>query len=476
MSLRTYQAQALDEISAIWKKGEKKVLLVLPTGGGKTVIFSEAMKRAAAKGKRSLMAVRGRHLVDQASKRLMRENVPHGVIMAGHWNYRPKELMQICSIDTLLSRCDKGGEAWPEADFIVLDEAHFAVSKGYHKMMQNYKNAYVLGVTATPYVDKPLRHIANEIVRPISFKQLVSDGFLLNARYYAPSIPDLKNVKTSSSTKDYVVEDLASAMQKGGLVGSVVSEWKARASDRLTICFAVNVEHSKNIVQEFKNAGIPAEHVEAETKEKERHAILERLEKGITKVVSNVGILCTGVDLPFVSCIIMNRPTKSYNLYVQQAGRGTRPFPGKTDFLLLDHAGNVLRHNYISHEPEANLDGKEKLKDGSGLKTCSYCFSVYAGFNCDCGFKEEMDQDYSKERKILNIEGSLVELEEMPFEAKVLQEVESLKKQAKAKGYKRGWIYYKLVDKYGEDTAKRFFKQRVVPDWILRKSMSLANG
>lgn len=447
--LRPYQADAKAQTREHFRQGKRKVLLHLATGGGKTVIFSDIMKDVVAAGKRPLMVVRGRKLVDQASQRLSAEGVYHGVMMAGHWNYQPIAPAQVCSIDTLISR-----GLTPPADLIVIDEAHMAISKGYHDWLSNYPKAYILAVSATPFVQTSLRHIADVVVKPITVQELVNQGFLVAPRYFSPSVPDLSNVKISRTTKDYDQVELADAMDSKNLVGDIVTHWKNIGENRPTICFASSVQHSKNIVQQFNERGISAEHCEANTSDNERKEILKRLETGSTKIVSNVGILCVGADMPYVSCIIMARPTKSYNLYIQQAGRGTRKCAGKDNFILLDHAGNTLRHGFINEERDVDLDGTE-VKLEKTPRVCSSCFAVYYGFSCSCGFSK--DESIEQGRDKITLDGELEEINVMPIKAMILRDIELFKEIRKKRGYKPGWEFHQVKDKWGERIAFEHF-------------------
>ena len=303
------------------------------------------------------MVVRGRKLVDQCHKRLMREGVYHGVLMNNHWNINPSANIQICSIDTLISR-----KIFPPADLIVYDEAHNAVSKGYREFVSHYPNAYHLAVTATPYTDQPLTHIAEHIVKPITMQDLINKGYLVPPIYYAPKTVDVSSVKISQSTKDYVVNDLEKIINENNIVGDLVETWRSFSEHRQTLVFAVSVKHSKHIAQMFNEAGIAAEHCDAETPEREREEVIKRFESGETKVITNVNLWSTGVDIPCVGCVVMARPTKSYTLFIQQLGRGTRPFPGKENFIVLDNAGNILRHGFITEEPGVYRDWETDRK------------------------------------------------------------------------------------------------------------------
>ncbi len=380
--LRNYQFKAVTSIREDFKAGKRRILLWMPTGAGKTVVFCYLVKETAKRGKHCLIVVRGRKLVDQASQRLFREQVPHGTMMAGHWNYRPHFPVQVCSIDTLISRSYK-----PKADLIIIDEAHMAQSGGYKEFLAQYDNeSFIVGVTATPYADKGLRHIAESIVHPITMQELIDQGHLVPFRYFAPGEPNLEGVRINATSKDYNSGELEKRMVSGQLTGKIIDHWLSIASDRPTLLFGVNIHHSQFLAEKFREAGIEAEHCDADTSDKERNEIIKRLESGKTKVVCNVGIFCTGVDIPSLGAIIMARPTKSYNLYIQQAGRGTRTSKGKTNCILLDHAGNIKQHGFPTLEPEVDLDGQIKGESSRGVKTCPHCFCIYSGSLCpECG-------------------------------------------------------------------------------------------
>ena len=456
MTLRPYQNQALTEIRGQFRYS-KKVLLHLATGGGKTVIFCQVLKGVLDKGMRAIMVVRGRKLVDQASNRLYREGVYHGVMMANHWNYRPHERIQVCSIDTLISR-----KVAPPADLVVIDEAHLFTSDISKQFFALYPKAFFLPVTATPYTDQPLNHLADRAVHPVTIGDLIDQGFLVRPRYFAPNIPDLTGVHTQNG--DYKKDQLQNVMMGGTLVGDVITHWKNIAQNRPTLVFAVSIAHSQALVRSFNEQGIPAAHCDADSSDSERNDIIKRLESGELKVISNVGIFCTGVDIPALSCVVFARPTKSYILYIQQAGRGTRPFGGKSDFIILDHAGNVLRHGFIENEREAILDGKEKRSERSeSPATCPVCFAVFEATKTVCPACGADLGGSSKPRKFEVIDGNLKELAP---DADIINFIREKKRIAKENGYKRGWVYWRLVDKFGEAVAEQYMPKPQIPQWM----------
>jgi len=396
------------------------------------------------------VVVRGRKLVTQASNRLAREGVPHGIMMASHKLFKPYLPVQVCSIDTLHAR-----SLYPPADLVVIDEVHQGTSEAYQTFASKYKDAFILGVTATPYNSKPLRHLADKIISPISMQDLITQNFLVPCRYFAPANVDLSSVKIDSKTKDYNQKDLGIAMDKLKLVGDIVNSWKKYGQNRPTVCFAVNVEHSKHIRDSFMNAGILASHCDADDNDEYRNFCINRLEKGDIKVLCNVGLFQIGVDIPILSCLILARPTRSLILHIQQCGRAMRTYPDKENAIILDHAGNLMRLGLPTEDHEPTIDGKIISKNIS-LKTCKNCFAVVEKMPCpECGY--EVEKDELGPRMINHVDGELQEIG-APVIQKVNpltigSEIDHLKMRADSFGYKPGWVWHQIKTKYGSYVA-----------------------
>lgn len=449
--LRPYQSAAVDQIrNAFYTQGHKRVLLHMATGAGKTVVFSYIIKALSDKGIPCIMVVRGRQLVDQASRRLEREGVPHGVRMAGHPRWQPDKPVQVCSIDTLRSKGSR-----PEASIIIIDEAHQATSPSYDTFLALYPDALRLAVTATPYNEGMSRH-ADIVVKPVSLRTLIDDGFLVPPRYYAPFVPNLRGVRIQSNG-EYNQKELAAATDTDEIVANIVDTWRLKGENRPTIAFTVRVSHSQHLAARFNSQGVPAKHLDANSQDGERRQGLADLEAGRLKVITNVGLFGTGVDLPFLSCIIHARATQSYNRWVQDLGRGTRLYPGKKDFLVLDHSGNIYRHGFIEDEPEANVkDGCEKKVGVKGVRTCLVCYATFpSGGRCPNGCIGEVKDDIAGE-----VEGELKEIQTLSPEH---LEMIRLKRYAKDKGLKQGWVYFQMLAKYGEEITSKLMPRRVVP-------------
>ena len=233
------------------------------------------------------------------------------------------------------------------------------------------------------------------MVCAIPTKELVRLGFLVPCRIFAPYRPDLKGLKTTKS--DYVLDQLQTRMDVAELVGDVVEHWKELAKDRQTIVFASGVQHSIHLKDEFIKHGIPASHVDGGTPLDERDDAFRMFLSGDVQVLCNCDVATEGTDLPIAACCVLARPTKSIVKYKQMIGRVMRPWPGKVDALILDHAGCVYRHGFPDEDVPWTLDGNAKIQDAilkqrkKGERSepiiCKKCHCAYHGMNCpNCGY------------------------------------------------------------------------------------------
>lgn len=456
--LRPYQKDAINQIQNLMRAGYRKILLHLAGGGGKTVIFCEVLRMALAKNNPSLIVVRGVKLIEQASLRLSREGVPHGV-MQGTNSHSAHCLSQVCSIDTLYRR-----KVAPPARLLIIDEAHLSQGQGYEWLLQQYPDAYILAVTATPYLKHGLRHVAETVVYPISIENLMAQGYLVRPRYFAPETPDIEDIKIVSG--DFHAGELDRRMQGHAIQGDIVKSWRQLANERPSLMFAVSVKHSHLLTKRFTDAGIAASHIDANSSQAERNQVIQELIEGKIKVISSVGVLTTGFDCPPVKCLIVCRPTMSKNLHIQMLYRGTRPYEGKDDFIVLDHSGNLDRHGFIEDELPADLDGipKREKSQVPQVKNCRECLAVHYLTEplCPaCGAVNTSAQK-ERERKILEVEAELAEKKRLEVDDQIADWV----KIAKSKKLKKGWIYYMIKGRYGDKVAKeKWNKIKVIPRW-----------
>jgi hypothetical protein len=230
-----------------------------------------------------------------------------------------------------------------------------------------------VGLTATPFrLDGTgLGAVGfRRIVVGATARELCAERYLVEPEVYAPVTPDLAGVAKVAG--DFHLGELSERMSTSVIVGGVVEQWTKRASGRRTVLFAVSIDHSLELCARFRAAGVVAEHVDAGTPKPERDAVLARLARGETRVLCNVGILSEGWDLPALEVAILARPTLSECLHRQQIGRIMRACPDKTGAIVLDHAGNTLRHGRVTDDIEADLEGLRDKGDPD-LKVCPMC-------------------------------------------------------------------------------------------------------
>lgn len=466
--LRPYQTAGVDAVRTLLRSGRRRVLLVAPTGAGKTVIATHIIECSVDLGNRVLFLAHRRELITQAFKKLIgcscRPGYDHdsflpdpecradglprksvGVLMANDRRRNPGAAVQVASIDTLRNR------ALPPANLVLVDEAHRSLATTYRGIAAGYPNAAMIGLTATPYrADRRgLGEAYDEMVVVASPAELIDQGALVEPRVFtvpASSLPDLSAVRIKGN--DYDASQLSAAVDRRELVGDIVAHWQAKASDLLTVVFAASIEHSKHIVERFRAAGVPAEHLDGMTETTERDAILARLERGETRVVSNMGVLVEGWDQPSVKCCILARPTKSTGAYLQMAGRILRPYLG-LNAIILDHAGCVLEHGLPQADREFTLDAAPKRKASTAppCKTCLSCFAIIPASlsmcpECGHGFVVE-DRGAPSE-----VEGELVEVREATMEEKRAR-WDELCADAVARGYAPGWAKHKYKKQFG---------------------------
>lgn len=376
-TLRPYQERGLAEALAAYRAGARSVLLVSPTGSGKTSLFSHLIAQLHAKGKRSLLLVHRRELATQACNRLREFGVPHGLIMAGEAP-QPWHGVQVASVQTLTRRLA------PRAELVVCDEAHLSTAATWAGILTQYPAARILGVTATPWrlSGKPLAGAYDSVVVVSTPAQLREQGFLCDYVGFSYRTPDLSTVRTTAG--EYNERDSAAAMGQSAIVDNIVEEWGKHARDMSTVVFAVTVEHSRQLADKFRAAGVAAEHLDGATPLEMRKAILRRVELGQTRVLCNVGVAVEGLDIPRLKCCILARPTKSVSRYLQMVGRVRRPWEGVTA-RIHDHAFCIGAHDLPDAERDYSLTAKAEKPPS--LSTCSECFAMYppAGACPNCG-------------------------------------------------------------------------------------------
>ncbi len=477
VTLRQYQVDAIEAVRRELAAGRRCVLLCAPTGAGKTVMFSAMVAAALAKGKRVLVLVHRRELVDQAVDKLRALGIEPGVILAGV-TPRPELPVQVASIQTLGAVREKVRcRPLPPADLVIPDEAHHAVSGTWKRLLAEYPKATIVGATATPWrTDKlGLADIFETHVVAATVAELIANGSLCEYDVRAYDAPDLHEVPIVGG--DFHQGKLALACNTTVHVGEVVGEYLGYGRGRRALLFAVSVEGSRAIVAEFLAKGVRAEHVDGTTPKLERAAILRRLAAGETQVVSNVGCFTEGFDCPGIEICILDRPTMSLSLFLQMVGRGLRPAPGKARALLVDHGGNFLRHGLPDDDRDYSLTATPQRV--AELHRCPLCLDVFHRINDDgscpkCSEiiappREEREEQARREKE--RVEGELLNKEQIKQrreEEKHRQALERKRELAEAfgadskqeaysllvaiatkRGYDRKWASVQFMRRFG---------------------------
>lgn len=457
MILWPFQTQAINQLDQAVAEGSRAPLLVLPTGSGKTTIAAELIRR---EDRRALFLAPRRELVHQASARLAQAGILHGVLLAGADERKNGSArVQVASIDTLVSRMMRRNRlTLGDFDLVLVDEAHLSITDVRKRLLAYWPNALRVGLTATPTRKdgRALGIVYDRLIEPATVAELQRDGFLVPARYFSISEPDLERVRTTAG--DYNGRDLEVAVNQPQLVGDIVATWLARAADRRTVVFCTSIAHSVAVAEAFQQAGVAAEHVDAGTPTTEREAIFARFSEGRTQVLTNCFLASYGFDLPALSCVVLARPTKSLMLYLQMLGRGLRIAEGKADCLVLDHSGCVHRHGFAHDERPWTLEGEFSLTTEASSRSreitdarqidCPECHAIFTGTRTcpECGY-------YLAPRgKIVEtIDGDLVEIgatrteEERDRMALYLE----LRGYAVERQYSPKWAAAQYRDKFG---------------------------
>ena len=407
--LRDYQGAIVDECATMFREGVKSLLIQAPTGSGKTALAAEALRRAAARGNRSLFVVHRRELIRQSVEAFSRIGLKHGIIAAG-FPTSPGALVQIAAVQTLVRRL---GRVTPPK-LIFWDEAHHCAAGSWQSTYTAFPGACHIGLTATPQrLDgRGLRPWFKRLILGPTPRGLIDRGYLSDYRCFAPPGVNVDGMRVIAG--DYARNEMSIAADRPTITGSALEHYQRHAAGKRAIVFCCSIQHSLHVASQFAQAGISAAHVDGETPAQARDEAMERFRSWSLKVMCNVDLFGEGVDVPGIEAVILLRPTKSLGLYLQQVGRSLRPAEGKTHAVILDHAGNVERHGLPDDERHWSLDGRAEQADAAAVgptrvKTCPSCFAVQRVgppkcFSCGLPFPV-------KQREVDHVNGELRELD-----------------------------------------------------------------
>lgn len=435
ITLRPYQQIGESDIYNAWSSGHRNVLYVLPTGGGKTFLFSNIVRKFHGE---TVIVAHRETLVSQISLSLAKLNVTHRIlapdklikeISTTHVEelersfVDPLAIITVGAVDTMVRRLQHVEfKIWANrVKLWIIDEAHHCQKTNkWGKVLSSFQNAIGLGVTATPVrtdgngLSSETNGMFDLMVEGPTIRDLINQGYLVPYKIYCPpSDFDISNVKITK-TGEFNQKQLSYATINSTIVGDVVDHYLKYANGLRGLTFCPSVELAEIVTKKYIMEGIPAKLITASSKDRKK--IIKNLENGIIKQIVSVDVLGEGVDIPSIEVCSFLRRTESLGLYIQQFGRGMRPFPGKTRVIILDHVGNVERHNlpdafrkWTMNKREKGV-GKPKTKQHS-LTSCTSCFQPFNPQHTHCPwcgiFRITVKKPNPKE-----VDGDLLELTE----------------------------------------------------------------
>lgn len=382
VALREYQQEALESINTFYNNGVSRQLVVLPTGAGKTVIFSHLPIYKNNSLPMLVLAHRAELLV-QAKDKISKSNPELTIEIEQGENHAGHSDVVVASVPTLGRAESERILKYPKDYFksIVIDEAHHAAAPSYRRILDYFTPDFVLGVTATPQRSDNTRltDVFDEIVYYKTIQDLIEQGWLCSlVGYRIKTDTDISGVATNDG--DYIASQLEDAIDNPTRNRLIVSTYMDLVPESKAIVFCAGVQHANNLAASFRQAQIPTEVILGETDSDLREQILLRFKTGETKVLVNVGVLTEGFDEPTVQTIILARPTRSTLLYTQIVGRGTRLSEGKPHCTVLDFADTTKGKkplglpSLLGLPPDFDLQGQDLIEVAKEYKELEeYC-------------------------------------------------------------------------------------------------------
>ncbi|MBP2583003.1 superfamily II DNA or RNA helicase [Streptomyces sp. PvR006] len=350
---RPYQREAIAALRQGWAAGPNRLAVVLPTGAGKTVVFSNLISECLPQmnGQRALVIAHREELIEQAAAkvRAVRPDLRVGIVKAERDEHHDVDVI-VASVQTLA--VEKRRQAIRDIGLVIVDECHHAAARTYMDVLDHFgawRGIPVAGFTATlTRTDGGLAEVWQDVAYTLDILDMISDGHLCDVRGKRITVDTLDLDKVRTRGGDLVDGQLGRALEDSGALDAIAAAYVDHAPDRPGVVFTPTVATAQAAAESLRSAGITAAPVWGDMGRDERRETLAQYTAGDVQVLTNCMVLTEGFDAPHTSCIVVARPTKSPGLYVQMVGRGLRPAPGKTDALLLDVMGSATRHKLAS--------------------------------------------------------------------------------------------------------------------------------
>ena len=449
MKLRDYQQRLYDKTHDAMRAGHKRILVVAPTGAGKSYIFAAMVKAAAAKGPVLVLIHR-----DELKKQHQKLFEDLGIA---------SDNIIIESVFTVVRHLDE----YPKMSLVIADEAHLSMADSWKKTICHFKT-YTIGLSASPLrLDgSSLGDLYSCLVEDgeTTVKSLIRNKRLAPYEYYSvPNDLDFSDLKTQCG--DYKTADLEKKMMNAQLFGNIVSSYERYAKGKQALCFCVSIKHAQAVAEAFSAAGYKSASIDGKMSHSEREAVMEAFRAGEIKVLTNCSIISEGVSIDGIEAVILARRTASLALYIQMVGRALRYQEGKTA-VILDHGCNFRAHGLPDDDRHWTLDAgkKQKQKDeftpeGTfAIRQCPTCFKVFKSPASVCPWCGAQYPLHPREIKAMEeIELKKIEAEQAKRDeqerkerrmevgrAKTRADLEAI---ARERGYNPSWVFVQMKRK-----------------------------
>lgn len=516
IQLYDYQQDSIEKTKDQILKGKTNILIQSPTGSGKTVMFSYIVSQMKQNNKRALIITNRIELLFETGGTLEQFGLQPYHILAGQMVQPPMNYqVYVAMSQTLRRRIDTWPEFWKSFDVVVIDECHLQEFNPYFEQYAFKGKTIILGFSATPIRTGKQRQLALDyqvIIEGLQVPELIKRGKLVSDHYYSTSAPELGHAKYNSKG-DYAESWMFDKFNKTEIYDGVVENWKNICPNTATLVFCVNIQHVIETCRKFNESGIPAKFVVSDVAKPQvignmsdaqkvrfdkknaeyenfidayckwsgsRESIINQWKRNEFFVLVNAGILTTGFNRKDIETIVLNRATTSVSLYLQMIGRGSRIYPGKSHFNILDFGGNGERLGYYNQERKWSLvheqkksegttpvkecgkdnnnkeENKDKIPDLNGRFGCGAYVFVSAEICPYCGyvFKKEKPKKFAELIKIDYIDSHF------PEKNSQHNEFQKLERIAEERGYRQGWVVPQIIAKSGEQGLKDYAEYR----------------
>lgn len=462
MELRPYQVDLVSQARAALRFN-RRVLIQMATGGGKTPVGAHIIQSAAARGNEVWMIAHKNFLVEQASDKLRQFRVPHGVVSSSS-RYNSRVPVHVCSLGVLRNRRMQ----MRPPRLILWDECHHIGARTWAEIMDAYPDTVHVGLTATPV--RPGGgglgdHFERMVIGPspadlIAWGRTHPGEGLCPYRYFSAR-HSVSGEGLHSRAGEFIAEELGEMMDKPAIIGDAVAEFKANAADRRFITFCPTVQFSEHIAEKYRQEGVNCVHLDGSHDKAHIKRVLADLAAGRVQGVSSVNLFLEGLDVTAINCVQWLRHTKSIVVKMQGDGRGMRNERGKENLLILDHVENWKRFGMPDDEQEWDLspDRKARLSDGaSTTRECPRCFSRFSITKPVC---PECQMLYPvKARTIEEVAGNVVELDVESLRGKVKKPESTERKAQRQTRTAEG-----LADLFRRQRADKLGRALTLEEW-----------